>query len=100
RYPPPAVACTENFAAPSRDRGKDARAKVARGVDGVTGVETEAGADQKHEGANQDGSSTGVGRKVQAIRKGEENSNQQRRAHNLVHHPAGKDAEERLRVGG
>src|SRR5581483_9506914 len=74
RYPPPAVAGAEDIAAPPRDRCKDARAKVARGVDGVTGVEAEAGADQKHERANQDGSRRGMGRKVQAIRKGKDDS--------------------------
>src|SRR3954468_10390204 len=59
RYPPPPVAGTEHLAAPAGDRREQARTEIARRVDRVAGVETERGADQDDEEADDDRRKTG-----------------------------------------
>src|SRR5207247_8610492 len=59
RHPPPSVSRAEDVAAPSGRRREQPRTEVAGGVDRVSGIETERGADEHHQQSDDDGGEAG-----------------------------------------
>ena len=98
-YPPPRVARAEHFAAPPGDKGEEPRSEVARGVDGVAGVEPERRADEHDQQADDNRRQAGRRRRVAAVGDAEDHRDQQCRADHLIDDTAGKRAQELLRVG-
>src|SRR5207253_9193691 len=98
RNPPPRVAGAKHVAAPTRDRREEARAEIARRIDGVPSVVPERHANRDHEDSDDNWSDRRVGRRISAVAERKDDRDEKRRADNLIDEPAGHGAQEFLRI--
>src|SRR5206468_1393467 len=89
----------KHVAAPAVHERKQPWSEVARGIDGVPGIEPEGGADQEDQQADDDRRQPGRRRRVPSIGDREDDADQQGRPDHLIDEAAGKHAQKRLGIG-
>ncbi len=97
RHPPPSAARREHAAAPAGHGREQPRAKIARRIDRIAGVESERHADGDDDAADERTGQPCRRRDVALIGHGEHAGHQQHRADDLIDKAAG-DRQERLRI--